>query len=100
MSNHDVVAVSSLLRSADHAAGHAIVSYIAAFAYCSGQCPVCDARVLRPVDDALFVPTCRREKLSHPCKVMLFDHEVRMGESIDFQAPMKWACAAGEASII
>ena len=27
---------------------------------------------------------------------MLFAHEVRMGESIDFQAPMKWACAAGE----
>ena len=40
-------------------------------------------------------PRRRREKLSQPCKVMLFDHEVRMGESIDFQAPMKWACAAG-----
>ena len=39
----------------------------------------------------------RREQLSGPCKVMLFDHEVRMGESIDFQAPMKWACTAGEA---
>ena len=38
----------------------------------------------------------RREQLSAHCKVMLFDHEVRMGESIDFQIPMKWACTAGE----
>jgi hypothetical protein len=37
----------------------------------------------------------RRDALSRDCKVMLFVHEVRMGESIDFQIPMKSACTAG-----
>lgn len=30
---------------------------------------------------------------------MLFDQEVRMGESIDFQYPMKAACASGREAL-
>lgn len=34
----------------------------------------------------------RRKDLSYECKATLFDQEVRMAESIDFQYPMKKAC--------
>ena len=34
----------------------------------------------------------RREELGSDCKATLFDQEVRMAESIDFQYPMKKAC--------
>ena len=36
----------------------------------------------------------RRQELSYECKATLFDQEVRMAENIDFQFPMKKACAA------
>ncbi len=36
---------------------------------------------------------CRRQELSYECKATLFDQEVRMAESIDFQFPMKKACS-------
>lgn len=35
---------------------------------------------------------CRRDKLSSECKAAMFDEETLMGESIDFQFPMKAAC--------
>ena len=37
---------------------------------------------------------CRRQELSYECKATLFDQEVHMAENIDFQFPMKKACAA------
>ena len=38
--------------------------------------------------------TChhRRQQLSSDCKAAMFDEETTMGESIDFQYPMKTAC--------
>ena len=36
----------------------------------------------------------RRADLSYECKATLFDQEVRMAESIDFQFPMKKACGS------
>ena len=37
---------------------------------------------------------CRREDLSYECRATLFDQEVSMAESIDFQFPMKKACSS------
>lgn len=45
------------------------------------------ARVIRCMQD-------QRASLTEDCRVTLFDHEVRMSESIDFQLPMKQACSA------
>lgn len=36
----------------------------------------------------------QRVSLTEDCRATLFDHEVRMSESIDFQLPMKQACSA------
>lgn len=38
-------------------------------------------------------PQDHRGNLQQQCAAALFDHEVRMAESIDFQYPMKKACA-------
>jgi len=35
---------------------------------------------------------CSRQDLSAQCSAQLFDEEVDMAESIDFQIPMKAAC--------
>jgi Golgi apparatus protein 1 len=43
-------------------------------------------RVLRCLED-------HREQLSYECRATLFDQEVRLAEDIDFQVPMKKACA-------
>jgi Golgi apparatus protein 1 len=53
---------------------------------CSGVQPG-DARVLRCLQDS-------REQLSYECRATLFDQEVRLAEDIDFQFPLKKACAA------
>lgn len=37
-------------------------------------------------------PCGRQDKLSSECKAAMFDEETLMGESIDFQFPMKAAC--------
>lgn len=39
------------------------------------------------------VALCRRKQLSGDCRAAMFDEETLMGESIDFQFPMKTACA-------
>lgn len=54
--------------------------------YCAEVAPG-SARVLRCLQDT-------RESLSFECRATLFDEEVRMSESLDFQYPMKKACAA------
>lgn len=41
----------------------------------------------------LRVNDCRREDLSYECSATLFDQEVDMAESIDFQFPMKKNCS-------
>lgn len=46
-----------------------------------------DARVLRCLQDS-------REQLTYECRATLFDQEVRLAEDIDFQFPLKKACAA------
>ena len=38
------------------------------------------------------VCVCSRQDLSAQCSAQLFDEEVDMAESIDFQIPMKTAC--------
>jgi len=38
------------------------------------------------------VCVCSRQDLSAQCSAQLFDEEVDMAESIDFQIPMKAAC--------
>jgi len=45
------------------------------------------ARVIRCLQD-------NRVALTYQCRAQLFDHEVRMAEDIDFQYPLKRACAA------
>lgn len=52
---------------------------------CAGTEPG-EARVLRCLQD-------KREELSYECRSTLFDQEVRLAEDIDFQVPMKKACA-------
>lgn len=54
--------------------------------FCDGVQPG-SARVIRCLQD-------RREDLSYECRATLFDQEVRMAEDIDFQYPMKRACAS------
>jgi len=54
--------------------------------YCSDVAPG-SARVIRCLQD-------QRESLSFECRATLFDQEVRMSESLDFQYPMKKACKA------
>ncbi|KAK9867536.1 hypothetical protein WJX84_008718 [Apatococcus fuscideae] len=51
-----------------------------------GNTPPGSARVIRCLQD-------RREQLSTDCKATLFDQEVRMAESIDFQYKTKKACS-------
>ena len=53
---------------------------------CAGVQPG-DARVLRCLQDS-------REQLTYECRATLFDQEVRLAEDIDFQFPLKKACAA------
>ena len=38
---------------------------------------------------------CRRSELAPECATLLFEQEVRMSSSIDFQSPLKTACEAG-----
>jgi Golgi apparatus protein 1 len=52
---------------------------------CAGVQPG-DARVLRCLQDS-------REQLTYECRATLFDQEVRLAEDIDFQFPLKKACA-------
>eukprot|EP00873_Tetraselmis_striata_P011681 jgi/Tetstr1/431945/TSEL_002252.t1 len=52
--------------------------------YCADVAPG-SARVIRCLQD-------QRESLSFECRATLFDQEVRMSESLDFQYPMKKAC--------
>lgn len=52
--------------------------------FCSGV-PPGSARVIRCLQDS-------RQDLSAQCSAQLFDEEVDMAESIDFQIPMKTAC--------
>ena len=52
---------------------------------CEGIVPG-DARVVRCLQD-------NRDKLTYECRATLFDQEVRLSEDIDFQYPMKKACA-------
>ncbi len=40
----------------------------------------------------MHVRVCRQQDLSQQCSAQLFDEEVNMAESIDFQIPMKTAC--------
>lgn len=54
--------------------------------YCGNVQPG-SARVVRCLQD-------RRDLLREECRATLFDHEVRMSESIDFNLPMKKACTA------
>lgn len=67
-----------------------MVSYsVHPFSLCPNVCIACplqgSARVIRCLQS-------QRDQLSTTCRAMLFDEEIRFGENIDFQYPMKQAC--------